>query len=319
MQTLRYGWGMVGQPRFISGFGLALVALAIAPPAAGQDAAKQKPWRLEDAIDAPDWLKISGSVRPRYESLGDTFYAGRTGSDELLSIQTLLKVEAGTGDFALGGELLDSRRIAGNAGGGAAGEVNTLEPVQLYAVWRPKNFLMEGANLDLTAGRFTMDIGSRRLVARANYRNLLQAYDGVRAIWTTKDKLKVTAFHGSPTTRTPSDVPSALDNEASVDRDLGNVKFSGVDLEAPIAYSIVGEFYVLDFNEDDDADAATRNRDFSTVGARLKIAPAKSAFDFDVEYAKQTGSVRATADNSARSDCAKLGVAKNRRSRSPIR
>ncbi len=278
----------------MSGFGLALVALS-APAALAQEAGKDKPWRLGDALGAPDWLRISGSARPRYETLGNTFYAGRTGGDELTSLQTLLKVEAVTGDVIFGGELLDSRRISGNAGGGAPGEVNTLEPAQAYVGWRPKNFLMQGASLDLTLGRFTMDLGSRRLVARANYRNLLQSFDGARVSWTSPDKLKVVAFYTSPTTRQPGDVSSALDNEASLDEDFGNLRFGGAHLEAPLPYALVGELYVLDFKEKDDPSQATRNRDLSTLGVRLRRAAAKSAFDIDLEYAGQTGSVRASA------------------------
>ncbi len=258
---------MVRQP--CSGIGFCLALAALSAPALAQEIAKETPWRLGDALGAPDWLRISGSIRPRYETLGATFLAGRTGGDELTSLQTLLKVEALAGDFVFGGEILDSRLLSGNAGGGAPGEVNTLEPAQFYAGWRPKNFLAPGAS---------------------------QSFDGARAVWTSADKLKLTAFYVSPTTREPADLVSALDNEASLDEDYGNVRFGGADIEAPLPLGLVGELYLLELNEDDDASQATRNRDLVTIGARLRRAPAKAAFDLDLEFAGQTGAVRASAN-----------------------
>ncbi len=273
---------------------LALFGALSAPAALAQEAPRENPWRLGDAIGAPDWLKISGSIRPRYESLGNTFYAGRTGSEQLLGLQTLLKAEIDTGELVLGGELLDSRRIASDETGGAPGEIDTLEPAQFYLAWRPGNFLMDGASLDLTLGRFTMDIGSRRLIARSNFRSLLQGFDGARAVWTSPDKLKLTGFYVAPATRAPSDIPSALDNEAAFNPTLDNIRVSGLHVEIPLPYTLVGEVYAFDFNEDDSSDTATRNRDLSTLGVRLKLAPKASMFDFDLEYAHQTGSIRAT-------------------------
>ena len=287
---------MLRQPAALS---ILVIAAVLATPAAlaqgeSQESAKEQPWRLGKALNAPDWLKISGSVRPRYETLSNTLVAGRTGGDEFLSIQSLLKIEINTGAIIAGGELLDSRRIAGNGGGGVAGEIDVLEPAQLYLAWRPKDFLQQGATLDVTLGRFTMDVGSRRLIARANYRSILQGFEGARAVWTSNDDLKVTAFYTHPVNRLPSDAPSALDNEAALNETLDNVGFGGLGIEAPLPFSMIGEVYLFDLDEDDASDNATRNRDLSTLGARLRIAPAKSTFDFDLEYASQTGSVRAT-------------------------
>ncbi|MDP3493702.1 MAG: alginate export family protein [Hyphomonadaceae bacterium] len=280
------------QPALLSFLALATALSAPAGFAQGNQGAET--WKLGDALNAPDWLEITGSVRPRYETLANTLVAGRTGGDELLSVQTLLKAELNTGPIIAGVEFLDSRRFGGNAGGGAPGEIDTLEPAQFYLAWRPKDFLQEGASLDLTLGRFTMDIGSRRLIARANYRSVLQSFDGARAIWTSKDDLKATAFYTHPTSRLPSDAPSALDNEVTLNDSLDNVSLGGFNIEAPLPFSLVGELYLFDFSEDDASDNATRNRDLSTLGARLRMAPAKSKFDFDLEYAGQTGSVRAT-------------------------
>ncbi|HPN05857.1 MAG TPA: alginate export family protein [Hyphomonadaceae bacterium] len=280
--------------------GLVLVAAEAAPSAFAQtpatEAPKERPWTLGDALGAPDWLKISGSVRPRYETLTNTLTADRAGGDEMLSIQSLLKVEAVAADFVLGGELLDARRLSGNAGGSVPAEIDALEPVQLYAAWRPKDFLIPGANLDLTVGRFTMNVGSRRLVARANYRNIVQSFDGVRAVWANDDWFKLTAFYTHPTLRQPADTPSALDNEAALNRSHDNYRFSGASFEASLPLSLTAELFHYDLDENDAPGNATRNRDLATTGARLFRAPTKGAWDIDLEYIKQTGTIRATAN-----------------------
>ena len=277
------------------GFRLALAAalLVTASPLA---IAQEKPerWTLQEAVGAPDWLKLSGSIRPRYETLANQFVAGRTGDDEMFSVQSLLKVEIDTGPIIIGGELLDARRIAGDAGGASPAEVDTFEPAQLYLAWRPKDLLMKGDSLDLTLGRFTMDIGSRRLVARSNFRNIFTEFDGVRAIWTGPDGVKVTGFYTALTNREPADVPSALDNETALNRDLDKVRFGGADVEASLPFNATGELYVFDLDEDDSAENQTRNRQFTTAGGRLRRAPKTGAFDFEIEYAKQGGTVRAT-------------------------
>jgi hypothetical protein len=281
---------------------LSVLALAVLtnPAAVAQDATGEKParWTLQEALGLPAGVRIEGSIRPRYEALGNPFVAGRTGDDEMLGVQTLLRAELdfGPGEAALsvGGEMLDSRFITGNETGGASGEIDTLEPSQFYLAWRPKDFLAKGANLDLTAGRFTMDVGSRRLVARANYRSILASFDGVKAVWTSADKFGVMLAYTAPTGRAPSDAPSALDNEVAFNPTFDNIRFAVAHLDAPLPFGLLGEAYVLDLDENDDTDAATRNRDYATIGARLRKLPAKAQVDFDFEYARQSGSVRAT-------------------------
>lgn len=279
----------------------ALLAIALGLSsgiASAQDAKKEAPgpWRAQTALDLPEGVRISGSVRARYEALANPFVAGRTDDDELLGLQTILRAEFDIGKtgFTLGGDLLDSRFITGNETGGAATELDALEPAQLYLAWRPRDIFMKDAKLDVTAGRFTMDIGSRRLVARANFRSILQSFDGVRAVWTSPDKLAVTLAYTAPVTREPADAASSLDNEVVLNRTQDNIRFSLAHIDAPLPQDLRGELYVMKLDEDDASDNATRNRDLATIGARLRKLPAKAQLDFDAEYASQTGHQRAT-------------------------
>jgi hypothetical protein len=275
-------------------FLVAATALSSAPAIWAQEAGGQNPWRLQDALDLPDTVRVEGHIRPRYEALANPFVAGRTSDDEFLGLQTQLRAEADFGDFTFGGELLDHRFITGNETGGAPGDIDALEPAQLYLSWRPKDFLGVGAETDLQAGRFTMDVGSRRLVARANFRSLLQSFDGVHAVWTSPADLTVTLAAVSPVSREPSDAASAVDNEVALNTTQDNTRLLIAHLDAPLPYDMRGELYLYDLDERDSADADTRNRDLSTLGVRLNKAPADNQFDFDIEFAHQTGTVRAS-------------------------
>lgn len=277
---------------------MATLAVLIAPAALAQGDSKESgtPWTLNAVLDLPDKVRVGGSIRPRYEALGDPFVAGRTQDDEFLGVQTELRAEFDVAPaLTIGGELLDSRFIAGNETGGAATEIDTLEPAQLYLSWRPDDFLAEGASLDLTAGRFTMDVGSRRLVARANFRSIMVSFDGVRAIWTSADDLKITLAYTASVGRAPSDAASAIDNEVALNPSLDHTRFAVAHLDAPLPFSMRGEVYLLDLDEEDGPQAETRDRDLATLGVRLRRAPEDNQFDFDVEYAHQAGSVHATA------------------------
>ena len=68
---------------------VAATSLAAAGPALAQtDGAEAGDKRspFEAALGLPDGVRVSGSIRPRYETVANTFVAGHTGSDELLSV-----------------------------------------------------------------------------------------------------------------------------------------------------------------------------------------------------------------------------------------
>lgn len=270
---------------------LAATSLAAATPVLAQDGAERSPF--EAALGVPDGVRITGSIRPRYETVANTFVAGQTGSDELLSVKSLLHVEVDAGPLTFTGELLDARWLGGDEGNSGGNNVDTLEPIQLFASWTWKNAFVEGASLKTDAGRFTMDLGSRRLLARPNFSNLMLGFDGVRTAWTTADKLKVTAFAMSPTRREPGDLPSLYDNEVALNATIDGIHFLGMHVDAPLPHGARGEAYVFQLDERDRSDAPSRNRDLLTIGGRLVRKPSDGAWDFDIELAHQTGTARA--------------------------
>lgn len=274
----------------------AVASLATAMPAMPQEgAAEDRRSPFEASLGLPNGVRISGSVRPRYETVANTFVGGRSGSDELLSVRSQLLVELDAGPLTVVGELLDARWLDGDEGNEAAGEIDTLEPAQMYvsAIW--KDVLLPGAQLKTDLGRFTMDVGSRRLVARAAFRNLLQGFDGARLVWTTADRLQVTAFAALPTRREPSDIPSLQDNEVALNTTTDTIRFLGAHVEAPLPFGVRGEVYLFGLDERDGADTPSRNRDLLTAGGRLRRAASAGNWDFEVELARQTGTARASA------------------------
>lgn len=275
----------------VRGAPLLALALALAPTALAQ--AAEKPFKLQDALNAPDWLAVSGSVRLRAESLANQFTAGRRGDDSLLETQSLLKLEAKGNVLAAGLEVLDARRLAGDTAGAAAGVINTLEPIQAYLSWRPTGVFTPEGKLDVTLGRFTLDLGSRRVIARSNHSFLQQSYTGARAVWTGKDGLAATAFVTRPTLRLPADAPSAIDNDIELDEDAEAILSGGL-LVMPIAKNTTIDLYAYDLDEDDAPGQATRNRDLLTYGVRARLAPQANALDYEIDYARQTGRSRAT-------------------------
>lgn len=271
------------------------LAHAQTAPEPGQKA-EAGPWRLAQALNLPEGVRVTGQVRPRYEALHNTFVAGRTDDDEFLGLQTTLGVEidAGKSGFTFGGELVDSRFVTGNKSGGAAAEIDALEPTQLYVSWRPHDVFIKGAKLDVTAGRFTMDIGSRRLVARSNYRSILASFDGVKAVWKSPDNLSVMLAYTALVTREPTDAASAFDNEVALNDTQDGARFSVAQVDAPLPHGLRGDAYVFDLDEKDSADLPTRNRQLTTFGLRLRKPAEVGQFDFETEFNHQTGSQHAT-------------------------
>ncbi len=269
-------------------------ALALTAPAAAQEGA---PWTLENAAGAPDWLTLSGSFRTRYESLDGQFRPGLAGSDQLVSLRTTLFAEARLDDFRIGGEIFDSRAYGGDAGGAAGtGEVNALELSQAYVGYRFNDAFADGASADLQLGRFTIDLGSRRLVGRNNFRNTTNAFTGARFDWTSADQTQLTLFYTLPHTRLPSDKASILDNDIAWDDETDDLTFWGVFLAARnLPFGARGEAFVFGLDEEDSADRPTRNRHLITPGFRFYRDPAAGHWDFEIEGGVQSGETRGSS------------------------
>ena len=271
---------------------LRLALLLLMPWTAGAAAAAD--WTVHAAVDAPAQLKLNGGVRLRYENIAGQARAGLPRSEDAINLRTNIFAEYRVGAVRVGGELYDSR-VYGAQPGTAIGttEVNALEPLQAYVALDLKAPLGPVSRGSLQAGRFTLDLGSRRIVAADDYRNTLTGFTGVRLDLAGGGNTAM-AFISEPQRRLPDDQPSILRNEVKLDRERGDLLFWGAVAARVNAWRgamIDGGYYGL--QEKDSLGRPTRNRRLSVFDVRLVRNPTPGKLDFELEGARQGGTVRA--------------------------
>jgi Alginate export len=272
-------------------------APAPAPDALAEEAKAAGPWRLDAALGTPKWLKLSGQQRTRYEALHNQFRAGLTGNDDLWSLRTSLRADLDFDPFVGTVEVMDSRAY------GADDEtplntsiVNALEVIQAWAGLQGKDVFSDGDEALLLAGRHTMDIGSRRLVARNRFRNTVNNFTGLDATLDTASGSAWRAFFVLPVHRRPTDFDHLDDNTIQNDETSTHTDFWGLyGSTKELLPHVAGELYYYGLDEDDSADIQTRNRRLTTLGMRVHRKPKKGELDFEVESAYQFGEARASS------------------------
>lgn len=251
------------------------------------------PWRLGKALNAPDWLSLGGTFRARIENLDERFRAGRQGSDQALMLRTTFKSEIHLGEVSFGGEFIDSRAFYNDSGSNInATIVNTTELLQGYVRWEADDLISPDSKSSLRAGRMTIDVGSRRFVARNRYRNTINSFTGLDWHWRHTSGREFRAFYLLPVQRLPGDRASLLDNDAEFDSESSDVTFWGLYYKLPTWQRHQLEFFVFGLHEDDANDRPTRNRELTTAGFRVFRKASASRFDYDVESAFQFGDSR---------------------------
>ena len=269
--------------------GAAALAIAAAGPAAGQT--------LHEALGAPDALKVSASVRVRYEALDGQFRPGFRAAEDLISVRTTVFAEYDTGPLRIGGEIYDSRVADADRGSViGTGEVNLLEPVQAYVAADFAAPFGKGSAASLQLGRFTLNLGSRRLVAADDYRNTTNGYTGVRADLKARDGTSATLIYVLPQTRLPDTLPDLLDHRVELDRESFDTQLWGALLQKPRAFGrTMAELGYFGLFERDAPGRPTRDRHLHNVSARILREPEAGRIDYEVEGIYQFGSVRTSA------------------------
>jgi hypothetical protein len=215
------------------------------------------------------------------------------GNDQALSFRTTLQAELRYRDVAAGVELADSRvYLADDDTPLSTAHVNPVDVLQAFVTAGLPNVLARGSSLRLKLGRQTMDIGTRRLVARNRYRNTINALTGLHAEWTGPAQSFVRAFVTVPVERR---VRSVEDNEGRSDIERWGTTFLGVAVGfRPWLHSIRGEFQVFGLHERDEEDYFSENRILITPGFRLHRAPEIGHLDFELETVIQLGRSRSS-------------------------
>lgn len=275
-----------------------LLLLLVAAAATSQTTPPPTPgWRAGRAAGVPAWFQIRASQRTRYEYLTDQFRAGAPGEDMGLSMLTLVAGEARFKPLFFGAEMQDSRLYLDDANAPLDTTlINTFELLQGYAGVDLRDVLMPGATGSLRGGRVTIDLGSRRLVARNAFRNTINAFTGADLLWASPAQDAVRVFAVLPVDRRPNDRARLDDNDTEFDDESSDSFLWAVFLASrPLTAGLRGELYVLGLQEQDSGDTATRDRELVTPGMRVFRAPARAAVDVELEGVAQTGTSRATA------------------------
>jgi hypothetical protein len=253
------------------------------------------------ATAADDSFRFSGTARARYESLSGQPRLAFKEADQWVSLRTTLAAEYGTGPLRFAGEVQDSRAyLADRRSTISTNEVNALELTQAYVSADLGTPFGAGSALSAQAGRFTMNIGSRRLVAADDYRNTTSSVTGVKTDFKLAGGWSGNAYYTLPQTRLPDDLTSILDNAVRWDRESSAVVLYGATLLTPrrLAGGAL-ETMLVQFRERDAPGRPTRDRDLTTLDLRWFRDPSAGHWDWEVEGALQTGSARTTTAASA--------------------
>jgi hypothetical protein len=271
---------------------VAAVAVAALPALVRAEPAADNP--LHEAVGAPDNLKLSGTFRIRMEGVDNQFRpAPAAKRDGFLSLRTTLFAEYDAHPIRIGAELFDSRGyLEKNNSTVGTSEINALELGQAYVA--VDLGLRQGNTASITAGRFTMDLGSRRLVARNAFRNTINAFTGVRFDWRNANRDSMHFFWTMPHLRLPDAAADIRDNKVRWDRESTDLQFFGGAITKAGVFGGTMELYAYGLTERDSPRFQTRNRRLLTPGIRFARGARPDRFDYDFEGIYQTGHERAT-------------------------
>lgn len=257
----------------------------------------EKPvWNLHDALKLPEWLDIGLDQRTRYETLDGAFRAGANGGDQQIAMDTCLWLQAHVDAFRVAMEFMDARQFGADQGSGISNNhANEADFLQGYLAWAQQNVFDSGIGAEVIAGRQTINLGSRRLVARNAYRNTMNNFTGIRMRLLSDKHWQLNGFVTMPVLRYPNNSADILDHVHQFDEEDTHTWFSGGFLEIyDLGLGINGELYLYHLDEGDSLYNQTRNRRYFTPGMRVYIKPAKARFDIQMEVVGQVGTVRAS-------------------------
>ena len=282
----------------------------------------EKPvWNLHDTLGLPEWLTVGLENRTRYESVSDTFKPSYKapapkagGGDQQIALQSDLWIQAKLGKFRFATEVMDSRAIASDSGANNTPNppnntmADTIDFTQAYVSWADKDAIAHNTGLEIKAGRQTMDLGSRRLVARPVYRNTVNNFTGLRVRALNASQWQLNVFGALPVLRFPNYGTTPINADPNLvapnanlmvsgnpqfDREDTHSFFSGGILEGyNLIKNVNAEVYLYNLTEGDSDINATRNRKYFTPGSRIYIKPAKGKFDFVAEGMGQFGNAQ---------------------------
>jgi hypothetical protein len=194
---------------------------------------------------------------------------------------------------------MDSRATLNDSDSFLPGTVNTLEPIQSYVSWRLDGALAEDSRSSVRVGRFTTDIGKRRLVARSTFRHAVATFAGAEWQWQSADGARAQAFYVVPMRIQPSTTAEMLDNDPELDRGARDTEFwGGYYLFAPLADRTQIDVTLLTLDSANGTGETVGPLDITTLALRVFRPVAKSGINYELEGGVQRGESAATTSPS---------------------
>ncbi len=246
---------------------------------------RKKEWRwsryVKKIMNLPSWLDLGLEQRTRFESYDHPWRTSQPLGTPDAQIQQRSRVRVGvtSGLFRLLFEGQDSRvHLDDRNAFVTTGSRNETDILQLHASATFSNLLDMGLRTDLHVGRLTLDIGSRRLIARNDFRNSTNAFDGLHWQVTREQNWRLRTFLVQP----------VLLNAQQLDESSEHALFWGVYGEAHQIPWFRFNTYYFGLNDQRGSMTPTQ-RTFSTYGVRLYTPPQAERFDYEIESVWQTG------------------------------
>ncbi len=233
----------------------------------------------EDEPKTPPWLVLAFEQRTRVEKMTNRFRIDELGATRVLAFRTRLyfEIRERTDPFRFVVELQDSRSgLNDDPFVVTARHINELDFLQLQLQLVSDRFFATGAPTALQIGRFTLDLGKRRLSARNSMRNTTNAFDGLHWRLGTDDRWVLRAFVARPVLIKPKELDSS---------NTGRY-FWGVYYQNRSRSHFNFDLYYLGLDENE---STMTRRKYSTLGGRIYKGSAPGQFDYEIESSWQLG------------------------------
>ncbi|MBH0201134.1 MAG: alginate export family protein [Nitrospira sp.] len=240
---------------------------------------------LRTALHLPDWIDVGLENRTRFESYDHPWRASQAIGNGQTDPQILLRSRlrfglGGNGPFRFLFEGQDARAYLNNDPGDFRDNttVNEFDILQLLGSFTLTNLFGSGLRTDVHFGRMTMDFGRRRLIARNDFRNTSNAFDGLHWQISHGQAWRLRAFFVEPVIR----------NDVQLDEQNSKSLFWGSYFESRHLPWFQVDAYYLGLNDRLLPNVST-HRTYSTFGGRLSKDPKPDELDYEIESTWQIG------------------------------
>lgn len=259
-------------------------------------------WASLAAESVPDWLRIHGEFRVRYESLDGQFRSNYAGSDQGLFFRNLVHLEIEQDQTAIGVELQDSRSYLTDSGSAISSSyVNPIDFLQAYVRWPVEGLFNSDFDGTLTLGRQTVSTGSKRQIERPSFANVIRSYNGAHLNVSDRDGDVFHAIVVVPSERLSKERDDVENNrpvfdEAQFERLIWGLHYRESDAFPNRVPDLWAEAFVYGLYERDAFGEESVNRRYVTPGFRFYRKARPGQWNIDIEGALRFGSRRASSD-----------------------